>query len=163
MNSKPRKLILTAALILSLGSAWAGLGNYWNSSTAAMPPLGNMLDQKLIDELDLNETQQAALAQIHQQTQANVHAVQKEMQALRQRLDKELAKDVPDLRKAFEDGLEARQATVLNAVNLGRETRLDFYDSLDPEQKRMVADRMELSLTRLDRLRQFLMQLLLAR
>ena len=141
---------------LAVGGAWAGL-NTFNEARGIAP----LLDDDAIAALQLNPVQMALLQQVRARSGLVLDTVQAEMRVLRHRLDTELAADEPDLRQVFEQGTEARRETIWAAIDQARELRLDLYDTLSPEQKRLVAGQLEKRLSRFDRMRSLLGRLLL--
>lgn len=159
MNDNRRFTHTLLAGVLALGvagAAWAGLNTLGEARGVA--PL---LDDEAVAELQLNPVQMALLREVRAQSGLVTDTVQAEMRVLRQRLDQELASDEPNLREVFEQGTEARRQTVLAAIDQARDLRLELYDTLSPQQKRLVAGHIEKRLSRFDRMRTLLGRLLL--
>lgn len=158
MNIKTalKRSLLATLLTVGVGAAWAG----W-SDAADPAPLTPMLDQDMIAELQLTPSQQAALQQIRLQSAITLQTLRSEFGGLRDRLDNELMNPQPDLRSVFGIGVQERRQSVFAALDLAREQRLDFYESLDPQQQQQIAEQLRQKLKRFDRLRSVLGHLLL--
>lgn len=157
-DKKSLKRTLTAGLlvgVLGVGAAWAGLNG------GELRGIAPLLDDDAIAALQLNPVQMALLQQVRARSGLVLDTVQTEMRVLRQRLDTELAAEEPDLRQVFEQGTEARREAIFAAIDQARELRLDLYDTLSPEQKRLVAGQLKKRLSRFDRMRSLLGRLLL--
>jgi len=150
------RILLASVLALSVGATWAGINNA-NSNRGVMP----LLDNDTVAALQLTPAQQQGLNQLRRESGLVAETVRRELGGLRQRLDSELGNPEPNLRRVFEQGTEARRQAIFGAIDQARESRLGFYDTLSPAQKRVVATRMEQRLQRFDRMRSMFGRMLL--
>lgn len=160
-SKRPPRLLLVATLAtgVGLGGVAAGFDQSDQADQAlAVTPL---LDEDAIAELQLDPRQFAELARVQSQSGRVVETVRDELAELRGRLDQELASDEPNLRLVFEQGVDERRQAIIDAIDEARELRLGFYDTLNPAQKRQVAERIEQRLRRFDRMRSVIGRLLL--
>jgi len=101
--------------------------------------LDSHLFQDLEPALKLTETQQAALAKLREQTKQVLASVREDRKAFQDAYQAELAKPEPNLRGLFQS-FEDRPAGKRESMRALMEARLDFYDSLSADQKKLVID-----------------------
>jgi len=104
-------------------------------------PMG--LDSRVFDDLEpalkLTETQKTALTKLREQTKQAFATLREDRNAFQDAYQAELAKPEPNLRGLLES-FENRPATKQEAMHALLEARLDFYDSLSADQKKLVID-----------------------
>ncbi len=89
---------------------------------------------QVADQLDLDETQAAALTAMHTELKANREAARSELKALRGELDAELQADEPDA-KAIHKLLDQQHDLRADLAHDKMDAFLDFRATLTPEQR----------------------------
>jgi len=101
------------------------------------------LDSRVFDDLEpalkLTETQQAALAKLKEQTKQVLNSLRDERKTFQDAYQAELAKPEPNLRGLYQS-FEDRPGSRGESMRALMEARLDFYDKLSADQKKLVID-----------------------
>ncbi|WP_455209729.1 Spy/CpxP family protein refolding chaperone [Kaarinaea lacus] len=135
---QPGKIVLTAVILIISALSITACGHRHHDPAQR----GEWMMQRMTDHLDLNEEQQAKLRAIKMEFESSMQQYQEQRQQLFDRLatniespelDKQLLMEMVETRKKAYDDIAPR---IIDKV-------IDFHASLNAEQKKKVADKME--------------------